>query len=423
MAVVARLFAPKVGVLRAARLYFVGHGPWLLFAVVISGICIFAPDVYATRTAMLVLLGVTFLWGGALTWAFMRAGLALGRAKAALATLLFYFLYVGAIVLYFHLSDQIPARVLLQRPVKHLAFRLAFWASALLFFVGLGVGTLTDPVPVRKVEYRAGYRVLEVDFHAHTRFSDGFLSPFDLVIQAKRRGLDALAVTEHNNVWPAKEARWFGARWNGPTILVGEEITTKKFHVHGIGIERKVDPNQPLAKILDDVHAQGGITIAAHPWTRFHAVLEPVRDRLDGAEVMHPTAHTYDTGSLRWEGMRDFYLKARDEGFPIAAIGSSDYHMFSVLGIDRTLVFAERNDEASILAAVRAGRTVVYDLEGKPYGNLDLIEELRQHPYEMRPQDYDYHGENVLDRVARTLGWLGLLGIVLFRPRLRRAPG
>ena len=66
---------------------------------------------------------------------------------------------------------------------------------------------ISDPAPVRMETRRGEWRVLEADFHAHTRFSDGFLSPLDLVLQARRRGLDVLAVTEHNNVFPALIAR------------------------------------------------------------------------------------------------------------------------------------------------------------------------------------------------------------------------
>jgi len=86
-------------------------------------------------------------------------------------------------------------------------------------------------LPERPATYRGGYRVLEVDLHAHTRFSDGFLSPFDLVLQARRRGLDALAITEHNILFPAQLGRWFSRLTSGPTILVGEEVTTRRFHV------------------------------------------------------------------------------------------------------------------------------------------------------------------------------------------------
>ncbi len=296
-----------------------------------------------------------------------------------------------------------------------------FQICAGLFALGIVVGTLVDPFPDRAVSMRGGLRVLEADFHAHTRFSDGVLTPFDLVVQARRRGLDVLGVTEHNMVFPAKLARWFSPKIGGPTIVVGEEVTTKAFHVHAIGVERKVEPRQTLGAIVDDIHAQGGVAIAAHPVEHFWPWFMPVRDRLDGAEVMHPIAYGgRGDASWRWSQMRDFYLDARAAGYSLTAIGSSDYHFFSPLGITRTLVFAERDDAASVVDALKRGRTVVYDLDGQAYGDPALIELLAREPYTMRAQDYGYAGAGTLDRVARVAGWLGLVGLLLFRPTRRR---
>ena len=51
---------------------------------------------------------------------------------------------------------------------------------------------------------RAGGRPLEL--HAHTLYSDGLLSPADLVELAVERGLFALAITDHDSVEGIAEA-------------------------------------------------------------------------------------------------------------------------------------------------------------------------------------------------------------------------
>ncbi len=290
--------------------------------------------------------------------------------------------------------------------------------SAILIAVGVGLGTALDVEPSRAPTYRGGYRVLEVDLHAHTRFSDGLLSPFDLVLQARRRGLDALAITEHNILFPAQLGRWFSRRTGGPTILVGEEVTTRRFHVHGIGLTERIHAGDPLADVIREVHRQGGLVIAAHPvkpyWSSFDAEI----DGIDAVEVMHPIAWGGGEG-WRWGDLRDFYDHQRAAGHRLTAIGSSDYHAFSVLGLARTLVFARGDDEAAVMDALRSGRTVVFDREARAYGDPELIDLLQREPYAMRPQDYGYRGSGWLDRAARALGWLGVVGLVLLRRRLR----
>lgn len=291
------------------------------------------------------------------------------------------------------------------------------WLCAGVVLAATVVGTAVDDAPPRPPTMRAGLRVLEVDLHAHTRFADGLLSPFDLVIQARRRGLDALAITDHNILFPAKVGRWYARTFGGPTILTGEEITTRDYHVHGVGIEERIDASLPLDQVIDEVHRQGGVMIAAHPVKRFWPVLVPARPRFDAAEVMHPLAFGSRDGGWRWQEMRDYYDEARASGQPLTAVSSSDYHFFSPLGVTRTLVLAKSDGEADILDALRRGQTVVYDLEGRAYGDPALVEALAKEPYPMRAQDYGYRGNGLLDRVFRLLGLAALAGLVLFGRR------
>lgn len=294
--------------------------------------------------------------------------------------------------------------------------RLRILCAVAIVAATLG-GTFTDDVPDRTPVMRAGYRVLEVDLHAHTRFADGFLSPFDLVLQARRRGLDALAITDHNMLYPALMGRWFARTFGGPTILAGEEITTRDYHVHGVGLSENVDASRPLEQVIDEVHRQGGIIIAAHPVKRFWPALVPLRPRFDAAEVMHPLAFGGRGGGWRWDEMRQYYEDARASGHKLTAVSSSDYHFFSPLGVTRTLVFARSESESDVMDALREGRTVVFDLAGRAYGDAALAEALAREPYELRPQDYGYRGSGALDRIFRMLGFAALVGLLLFGRR------
>lgn len=288
--------------------------------------------------------------------------------------------------------------------------------AAILIMIGVGLGTRLDVLPERTPTYRGEYRVLEVDLHAHTRFADGLLSPFDLVLQARRRGLDALAITDHNILFPAQLGRWFSRATGGPTILLGEEVTTRRYHLHGIGLTERIHAGDPLADVIREVHRQGGLVIAAHPVKPYWPSFEAEIDGIDGAEVMHPIAWAGGEG-WRWSDLRDFYEKQRAAGHPLTAIGSSDYHGFSVLGLARTLVFTRGDGEQAVMDALRHGRTVVHDREGHAYGDPELVALLDREPYVMRAQDYGYRGSGWLDRAARVAGWLGAVGLVLLRRR------
>ena len=68
-----------------------------------------------------------------------------------------------------------------------------------------------------------------IDIHLHTnRYSpDSDISPEQLIVDAKAAGLTALAITEHDTLWPIEELAELNARpeANGLTILGGVEVS------------------------------------------------------------------------------------------------------------------------------------------------------------------------------------------------------
>ena len=285
--------------------------------------------------------------------------------------------------------------------------------------VGLMGGVACDEHPARPAAHRAGFRVLEADLHTHTSWSDGSLSPFGVVRQAERRGIDVVAVTEHNTVWPSRFARAYAHATGGPLAITGEEVTNARFHVIAIGVETPIEPSQPLEGVLKDIHAQHGIAIAAHPVRHFWPALLEARPQFDGAEVNHPIAYGSGPAEWRWSDIVKFYDESPR---PLAAIGSSDYHWMNMLGVCRTLVFVtEPVTQDAVVDAIREHRTVTFDHLGQPHGDPEMIGALAKEPYVPRTGDYAYRGSSWADRLLRSIGWLGVVGMVLLRARKREA--
>jgi hypothetical protein len=101
----------------ALALYFTGHGPWLLFMLLVDGICLAAPDVSGTMSWLLerrvlpaFFLG-TIAWCIVLTHACFRAGLGLSKRRAYGATALFYTGFSGVIVGYYLAMNQIQPQL------------------------------------------------------------------------------------------------------------------------------------------------------------------------------------------------------------------------------------------------------------------------------------------------------------------------
>jgi predicted metal-dependent phosphoesterase TrpH len=277
-----------------------------------------------------------------------------------------------------------------------------------LLAIAIVAGIAADRVPARHAITLGGYRVLAADFHTHSStWSDGTLTPWGLVLEAQRQGLDAIAITGHHQTLDAKWGRWFSERIGGPTVLVGEEIPELRHHLIAVGIHETIDGRLSIRDQIDEVHRQGGVAIAAHPLESFWPGFEPVMDRLDGTEVCHPAAFDSEQSQATLAG---FAARTR-----AAAIGSSDFHAGN-LGICRTFVFARDTSAAAILDAIRARRTVVYGRDGRAYGDPELVRlaagdgRLASAARPDRPVSW-------LDRVGSLFGMAGLAALIVITRR------
>jgi len=280
----------------------------------------------------------------------------------------------------------------------------------LLVAVAIAAGTYADRPRRNPPLTLGGYRVLAVDFHTHSSmWSDGALTPWGLVLEARRQGLDAFAITAHNETWDAHVGQRFSRMVGGPIVLVGEEIVRPSFHLIAAGITTTVSFMQSAAGAIDEVHRQGGIAIAAHPdeefWEGFDA---QAMQRLDGSEICHPGVLVPEF-VLKEDVQRTYETFAARA--PLAAIGSSDFHGLGPMGLCRTYVFTDAVSEQGILDAVRAHRTVVYGRDGRAYGDPALVQ-LAAQAGRLRDRGPARDTAGWLNWVSRMAGLLGLAGVI-----------
>lgn len=283
---------------------------------------------------------------------------------------------------------------------------------------GIGLGGLTDEPPARAPLLHDGFTVLEADFHVHS-FPDG-LPSWEVAREARRRRLDAIALTSHNSMfsWYAwANAPWKPAAARDVIVLPGEELTSVGYHATIVGLTTTIAWHQPLSASAAAAHAQGAVAILAHPaGNALRRVLDNEGLRsLDGVEAAHPGMELADKTKQEY---RDNYERALALNPHMAAIGSSDFHYFGPIGACRTFVFVRDATAAGILEAVRAGRTVACDTRGEAYGPAGLTPAVaaRCREHAVTPLD----GDTTASRAGTALAWTGLLALVLFGPTRSR---
>jgi hypothetical protein len=185
-----------------------------------------------------------------------------------------------------------------------------------------------DPELHRRLAKRP---LIDVDLHMHTDHSGDCATPVEVLLAtAREQGLGAIAVTDHNEISGALEARRQAAESADPLkVIVAEEVkTAEQGEVIGLFIEEKIPRGLSLEKTVAEIKRQGGLVYVPHPFDRMHSVpdyehLLTILDDVDAIEVFNPRVAI---GAFNEEAAR-FAAKYR-----IVAGAGSDSHVAQGLG-------------------------------------------------------------------------------------------
>ena len=197
--------------------------------------------------------------------------------------------------------------------------------------------------------------MLSVELHTHSSLSHDGRDPVELLLeQASAVGLDALAVTDHDELEASLRAAELAPDY-GLVGIPGMEVTCEAGHVLALGIAEAIPPGLSFAETLDRIREQGGLAVVPHPFQESrHGVLDKIsKEELATADAIE----VYNSRLLTGRSNRQAERFARRRGLPMTA--GSDAHIAEMVGQAVTTVDADEASVAEILDAIREGRTTV----------------------------------------------------------------
>ncbi len=198
------------------------------------------------------------------------------------------------------------------------------------------------------------------DLHLHTSFSDGWPSPAEVVDHVTlETSLDVIAITDHDTIEGALRAAEHSARTAAVPVIVGEEVSSRQGHILGLFLERRVPPGLSAAATVDEIHRQGGLAVAAHPFWRTERMAERFRGPVHGIGWL---AAELDFDAVEVEnstpglGFANILARRLAEGAGCACVGGSDAHILEAVGKSAT-AFNGRSPRA-LRSAIEKGTAV-----------------------------------------------------------------
>jgi len=172
---------------------------------------------------------------------------------------------------------------------------------------------------------------LKIDIHVHTHYSyDSLITPQELVFYARKRGLDGIAITDHDRIEGALRI----AKETDFLIIPGIEISSLNGHIVGLNVQKPISQGLNVDETVDKIHDAGGIAVACHPVTLFKGSLgKHANSKFDAVEVINASALPFN-----YSVKHSQKIASR---LDIARVGGSDAHYGPEIGCAYTIVDAE----------------------------------------------------------------------------------
>jgi predicted metal-dependent phosphoesterase TrpH len=194
---------------------------------------------------------------------------------------------------------------------------------------------------------------LKIDLHVHTTESnDAFIEVSQLPSIVKDRGIDGVAVTNHDALVEVPPS--------DVILISGIEVSTRQGHMIGLGVTGPIPKKTSADETISLIHRAGGVAVVAHPFDPVSRCVNPFRltMRPDAIEVINSDALFF--------GLNRAFAKRAAERLNLPMVAGSDSHIPETVGDAYTLVDSDSRDVCGVLQAIRAGNV-------EPIGNATRV--------------------------------------------------
>jgi len=186
---------------------------------------------------------------------------------------------------------------------------------------------------------------VKADLHVHSTCSpDSIITPREMIFYAKQRGLNAVAVTDHNKVEGAMKI----AEETDFLVIPGIEVSSWDGHIVGLNVQEIIPRGLSADETVERIHRVGGIAVACHPFALFKGSIgKHVTPKFDAVETINASAFPYRRSSRKANELA--------EHFNLPKVAGTDAHYGPVIGCAYTVIEAGELSIDAVLKGITQG--------------------------------------------------------------------
>lgn len=190
---------------------------------------------------------------------------------------------------------------------------------------------------------------IKIDLHTHTtRSYDGLTTIEEAFAAIKQRGLDGIAITDHDTIEAAVKA----LRSKTDVIVIpGIEISTKEGHLLAIGVTEMIPKGLPATETVEKIREAGGLAVVPHPYDFMTGLGETITREInpDAIESVNSNSRPFSRKTSLSKKLAEELQKSQTAG--------SDAHIPAAIGNAYTIIETNSTDLESLLKAIKNGQT------------------------------------------------------------------
>jgi predicted metal-dependent phosphoesterase TrpH len=192
--------------------------------------------------------------------------------------------------------------------------------------------------------------MLKLDLHIHSKYSDdGKGSPEEIIKVVKKKGLNGLAITDHNTVKGGLEGLKHSSK--DFIIIPGVEISTTTGHILALNVKENIPKGLTASETVDKILDLNGIPIIPHLFRNMSGIKEKklisLKDKIDAIEI-------FNSCSLPQSNLKTAKVAKK---YNLGGTGGSDSHIPEFAGEAYTTIDSNDLSLDSIVSNIEKKKT------------------------------------------------------------------